>query len=125
MVADVENDEYIRLPEPTTEVEIFSRYPTHIYKERRYRIIKETAAIDKGIFYFAEIKNNSFLSNIVKNIVGIKWALHREDGPAHIETDPHSGANNKYYYLEGWEYYKEDWFALLTPEQKQYAVWNL
>lgn len=49
--------------------------------------------------------------------------FHRTDGPACIMKN-----NNVFtygYYLGGKRYTKDKWFAVLTPEKKTEAIWNL
>jgi hypothetical protein len=43
---------------------------------------------------------------------------HRLDGPAIEDVD------YKAWYIDGLEYYKDEYFEALTPEQKQKFIWS-
>jgi hypothetical protein len=45
---------------------------------------------------------------------------HREDGPAIEDSNGH-----KAWYLNGINYSQEEWFELLSEEDKLNAIWNL
>jgi uncharacterized Fe-S cluster-containing protein len=64
-------------------------------------------------------------TGIVEHPNGIKiWYLngqrHRLDGPA-IEYKN----GDKYWFLNGFNYSQEEWFELLSEEDKLNAIWNL
>lgn len=83
-------------------------------------------------FKMNTLKLNSTWDDIPGNYTGIvvfplgnKWwflngKLHRIDGPA-IEYKN----GDKLWYLNGVPYPQEEWFNLLTDEDKLNAVWNL
>ncbi len=58
-----------------------------------------------------------FLNNYYWFVNGIR---HREDGPAVIFSN-----GSKYWWLNGWSYFQEEWFNVLTPEQKEKFIWNM
>ncbi len=45
---------------------------------------------------------------------------HRDDGPAVIYSD-----GSKQWLLDGFFYSQEEWFELLTPEEKEKALFNM
>ncbi len=55
---------------------------------------------------------------------GKEWFIHgkkhREDGPAVIYSN-----GERHWYFDGWKYPQEEWFGLLTSEEKEKAVWNM
>lgn len=56
-----------------------------------------------------------------KNSLGL---IHRTDGPARI-WEYISGDITNEYYLNGEKYSKEEWFSLLTLEQKENYIWSM
>ncbi len=80
---------------------------------------KETA-LEIGGWY--DLPNN--FTGVANYYEAYHWYLnskrHRDDGPA-IEY----AGGDKYWYLNGKEYPKEEWFELLTSEQQIKFLWNL
>ncbi len=55
----------------------------------------------------------------------VNGEVHRTDGPARLPYDEDSVVDyHKEYYYNGKIYNKNEWFELLTPKEKQEAVWN-
>ncbi len=50
----------------------------------------------------------------------LNGVIHREDGPAIIRL-----SGEKLWYLNDIKYTQEEWFELLTLEQKEKAIWNM
>ncbi len=82
-------------------------------------LAKETALILKS---WIEVPAN--FTGVVKIKEYYEWyldgELHRNDGPAVIYS-----IWVKEWWLNGENYSQEEWFELLTSEQKEAAIWNV
>lgn len=88
----------------------------------------KTKSIESHEMIVMPLKGSTLKGFNVDSILGI---MHNNFGPAYIDNQKVSSLSNEYgkwirYYLNGiWYLNREAWFAMLSHEEKQQAIWNM